>query len=180
MDKHTLNESSMPAAHPAAVALRRRAQVDGVPASLAVSPPAGGPLPQHRSGRNDRRWCKKGGRRQHERADEGSNNQGAKGPPVQAESGRWSGLPEQMVEAMRRLSASPREAEWLTAAQAAAHLGMGVRAFYSAVERGQVPAVRLGRRLRFSRTGLDHLLSPSRSGGLRPRVPSPGKETERW
>lgn len=133
-----------------------------------------------RSDRNDRRWCKRDGRRQHETADEGSDNQDAKGPSSPAESERWPGLPEQIAEALRRLLLLPREAQWLTAPQAAAYLGMGIRAFYSAVERGQIPAVRLGRRLRFSRAGLDHLLSRAQGGGVRSRVPSRGKETVRW
>jgi len=80
----------------------------------------------------------------------------------------------------RQLQAASQGTEWLTAAQAAAHLGMSLRALYSAVERRQVPTVRLGRRLRFNRAGLDRLLSGPRGGGLRPRVPSPGRESERW
>jgi excisionase family DNA binding protein len=47
---------------------------------------------------------------------------------------------------------------WLTAREAARYLGLGLRAFYSAVERRQIPASRLGRRLRFHRNGLDALL----------------------
>ena len=85
-----------------------------------------------------------------------------------------------MTQMERQLQAASQGTEWLTAAQAAAHLGMSVRALYSAVERLQVPTVRLGRRLRFNRAGLDRLLSGPRGGGLRPRVPSPGKESERW
>ncbi len=45
---------------------------------------------------------------------------------------------------------------WLTAAQAALYLGLpSIRALYQAVRRGQVPARRLGRRLRFLRQDLD-------------------------
>lgn len=48
---------------------------------------------------------------------------------------------------------------WLGADDAAAYLGMPSRkALYQAVRRGQVPAHRLGRRLRFSRPELDALL----------------------
>ena len=48
---------------------------------------------------------------------------------------------------------------WLTADEATAHLGFPSRkALYAAVERGQVPGHKLGRRLRFSRSELDALL----------------------
>jgi excisionase family DNA binding protein len=48
---------------------------------------------------------------------------------------------------------------WLTADQAAAHLGLPSRkALYQAVRRGQVPVHRFGKRLRFSRAELDHAL----------------------
>jgi excisionase family DNA binding protein len=71
--------------------------------------------------------------------------------------------------------------EWLSARDAAEHLGMNLKAFYSAVERGQVPASRIGRRLRFSRNGLDQLLlrRSRRAVQQPPRVPSPRKP-ERW
>jgi excisionase family DNA binding protein len=70
--------------------------------------------------------------------------------------------------------------EWLTAAEAAKFLGFdSMKAFYSAVERRQVPASRLGRRLRFHRAGLDRLLA-GRAVRMAGRVPSPGKESERW
>jgi excisionase family DNA binding protein len=51
------------------------------------------------------------------------------------------------------------EVRWLTADEAAAHLGFPSRkALYAAVERGQVPAHRLGRRrLRFKLDDLDTL-----------------------
>ncbi len=51
---------------------------------------------------------------------------------------------------------------WLNADEATAYLGLPTRkALYAAVERGQVPAHRLGRRrLRFSRDELDALLGP--------------------
>ena len=44
---------------------------------------------------------------------------------------------------------------WLTAAAAAAYLGMSRKALYQAVRRGQIQAHRLGRRLRFRREELD-------------------------
>jgi len=51
---------------------------------------------------------------------------------------------------------------WFTPAQAAAHLGLpSVRALYQVVRRGQVPAHRLGRRLRFRREELDRALAGS-------------------
>ena len=70
--------------------------------------------------------------------------------------------------------------EWLTAAQAAEYLSMRAKALYTAVERRQIPASRLGRRLRFHRAGLDRLLS-GRAGKIAARVPSLAtKESERW
>ena len=52
---------------------------------------------------------------------------------------------------------------WLTANEATVHLGFPSRkAFYAAVERGQVPAHKLGRRLRFRRSELDALLDGGR------------------
>ena len=54
-----------------------------------------------------------------------------------------------------RLHAEP----WMTADEAAAHLGLPSRkALYQAVRRGQVPVHRFGKRLRFSRTELDDAL----------------------
>ncbi len=53
---------------------------------------------------------------------------------------------------------------WMTALQAAQYLGLpSIRALYQAVRRGQVPARRLGRRLRFFRRDLD-----ASFGGRRP------------
>jgi hypothetical protein len=85
----------------------------------------------------------------------------------------------------RPLRPSPRadgsSSDWLTAPLAANHLGMSLKALYTAVARQQVPVSRLKRRLRFSRSGLNRLLL--RAGGrgdpLAPRVSSPGKESER-
>lgn len=56
---------------------------------------------------------------------------------------------------------------WLTAGEATAYLGLPTRkALYAAVERGQVPAHRFGRRrLRFKLDELDHLLGQVREAG---------------
>ncbi len=52
---------------------------------------------------------------------------------------------------------------WLTADETAGYLGLPTRkALYAAVERGQVPAHKLGRRLRFRREELDALLGRAR------------------
>jgi excisionase family DNA binding protein len=52
---------------------------------------------------------------------------------------------------------------WLTAAEATGYLGFPTRkALYAAVERGQVPAHKLGRRLRFRLEELDALLGRAR------------------
>jgi excisionase family DNA binding protein len=59
----------------------------------------------------------------------------------------------------RVLNTGERLVRWLTADEATAYLGFPSRkALYAAVERGQVPGHKLGRRLRFSRTELDALL----------------------
>ena len=58
-----------------------------------------------------------------------------------------------------RLNTSERLVRWLTTDEATAYLGFPSRkALYAAVERGQVPGHKLGRRLRFSRSELDALL----------------------
>ena len=44
---------------------------------------------------------------------------------------------------------------WLTAQEAARYLALTRKALYEAVRRGEVPAHRLGRRLRFNREELD-------------------------
>ncbi len=63
-------------------------------------------------------------------------------------------------QAKAPLAAAGGPSSWLTADAAAAHLGFPSRkALYAAVERGQVPAHRLGRRrLRFKLDELDSLL----------------------
>jgi excisionase family DNA binding protein len=62
--------------------------------------------------------------------------------------------------------AAPSEAvelRWLTATEATAYLGFPTRkALYAAVERGQIPAHKLGRRLRFRLEELDALLGRAR------------------
>jgi excisionase family DNA binding protein len=56
----------------------------------------------------------------------------------------------------------PMQAEgWMTAAQAATYLGLpSVPALYQRVARGQIPALRLGRQMRFRRRDLDALMTP--------------------
>ncbi len=55
---------------------------------------------------------------------------------------------------------------WLTAADAAAYLGLpSAAALRKRVERGQVPAHRWGRQLRFKRSELDGLVGPIRAPG---------------
>jgi len=52
------------------------------------------------------------------------------------------------------------EAVWLTADETVRYLGLRSRmALYQAVRRGQVPAHRFGRRLRFRRSELDEALA---------------------
>ncbi len=83
----------------------------------------------------------------------------------------WEAMPETAAEPPRargaaagslRFQTSPQAREdqlWLTADEATVFLGLPSRkALYTAVERGQVPASRLGRRLRFHRDGLHRLL----------------------
>jgi excisionase family DNA binding protein len=73
-------------------------------------------------------------------------------------------------------------ARWLTAEQVAARYGLTLKAVYRRASRGDLPSLRLGRRsMRFDRQALDKLLRASARGYLvERRVPSPGKETERW
>jgi excisionase family DNA binding protein len=55
-------------------------------------------------------------------------------------------------------------ARWLTADEATRYLGFPSRkALYQAVRRGQVPAHRLGRRLRFSAAEIDRLIYRTRT-----------------
>lgn len=93
---------------------------------------------------------------------------------------------ESMLEALLdRLGAAAAPApscttapDWLTAAQAAHHVGLSVKALYADVSRGgcfATAASRAGRRLRFNRQGLDRLLQKrGRARDLIPRVSSPG------
>lgn len=71
---------------------------------------------------------------------------------------------------MRRLAGHAEQATtallgpWMSADDAVEYLGFPSRkALYQAVRRGQVPAHRLGRRLRFSRPELDAVLRRSRT-----------------
>lgn len=64
----------------------------------------------------------------------------------------------------RTARALPVPSLWMDAEEAAAHLRLPSRsALYSAVARGSLPVHRLGRRVRFLRSELDHAL---RTGGL--------------
>lgn len=90
--------------------------------------------------------------------------------PVGQESFSWDGPPGQARPRPGRLPRPPTGPRWLTADEAAFHLGLPSRkALYAAVERGQVPAHRLGRRrLRFRLDELDSLLGPlPESAGVR-------------
>jgi excisionase family DNA binding protein len=85
----------------------------------------------------------------------------AKGP-VPAKRRAPKAMPAAAPPRPARPRPAPRqvgEVRWLTADEAAAHLGFPSRkALYAAVERGQVPAHRLGRRrLRFKLDDLDTL-----------------------
>ena len=62
--------------------------------------------------------------------------------------------------AMHTQSSTKQQPEpWMTAEQAATHLGLPSRkALYQAVRRGQVPVHRFGKRLRFNRAELDRAL----------------------
>lgn len=60
-------------------------------------------------------------------------------------------------------SAKTAERTWLTPAQAVRYLGLpSIRALYQCVRRGQLPAHRLGRSLRFLRGELDAVLKRER------------------
>ncbi len=54
---------------------------------------------------------------------------------------------------------APKASEWLTSEEAMKYLSFpSIEALYQAVRRGQVPARRIGRRLRFHRAELDSVL----------------------
>ena len=55
------------------------------------------------------------------------------------------------------------ERDWLNADQAADYLVLSRRALYEAVRRGEIPAYRLGRRLRFRKKELERLLQGNAS-----------------
>lgn len=168
MDEHSHQTPPHPAAAPATTIERQRSQH---PCVLA-------PGSERRQVSCDRRRAE-GGRRRDDQVDRSSAHRADPALPE-----RWAAFQEhvavRVAEAVRQRPESTHEPQWLTADQAAAYLGMSLRALYSAVERRQVPATRLGRRLRFNRGGLDRLLSSPRGGGLHSRVPSPGKDSERW
>lgn len=80
--------------------------------------------------------------------------------PVAQESFSWDAPPRKAPVRSPPLGRLPIGPRWLTADEATVHLGLPSRkALYAAVERGQVPAHRLGRRrLRFRLDELDSLL----------------------
>ena len=80
--------------------------------------------------------------------------------PVAQGSFSWEGPGREAPAKLPRLARPPTGPRWLTADEATVHLGLPSRkALYAAVERGQVPAHRLGRRrLRFRQDELDSLL----------------------
>jgi excisionase family DNA binding protein len=62
-----------------------------------------------------------------------------------------------------RFDTAERRLRWLTADEATLYLGLPTRkALYAAVERGQVPAHRFGRRLRFKPDELDSVFGRAR------------------
>jgi len=70
--------------------------------------------------------------------------------------GRRHGAADPPASPSRRTT----EAVWLTVEDAVRYLGLRSRmALYQAVRRGQVPAHRFGRRLRFRRSELDEALA---------------------
>jgi excisionase family DNA binding protein len=62
----------------------------------------------------------------------------------------------------------------LTVKEAAKLLGIGRNSAYEAAHRGEIPAVRIGRRLVVSRAALDRLLG---AGAMDPRALEPGGTT---
>ena len=82
--------------------------------------------------------------------------------PVGQESFSWNVPARKAPARSPRPERPPTGPRWLTADEATVHLGLPSRkALYAAVERGQVPAHRLGRRrLRFRLDELDSLLGP--------------------
>lgn len=94
------------------------------------------------------------------------------GPGADATAAPVAGRPRESTPVARaprpaarepRFNTEERRLRWLTADEATAYLGFPTRkALYAAVERGQVPAHKLGRRLRFSRSELDALLRRGR------------------
>jgi excisionase family DNA binding protein len=62
----------------------------------------------------------------------------------------------------------------ITVDEAAKALGIGRNSAYEAVHRGEIPAVRIGRRLVVPRAALDRLLG---AGAMDPGAPEPGGTT---
>jgi excisionase family DNA binding protein len=90
--------------------------------------------------------------------DPGADARAAPVPACPRESAPVARRPRQGAREPR-FDTEERRSRWLTADEATAYLGLPTRkALYAAVERGQVPVHRLGRRLRFSRSELDALL----------------------
>jgi excisionase family DNA binding protein len=102
------------------------------------------------------------GRRQE--ADRQAPGQSVRVGPADAPRGR--GERSRRSTAASPATAAPSDAiglRWLTATEATCYLGFPTRkALYAAVERGQVSAHRLGRRLRFRLEELDALLGRAR------------------
>jgi excisionase family DNA binding protein len=58
----------------------------------------------------------------------------------------------------------------MTVPEAAAYLGIGRTAAYEAIRRGQLPALRIGRKLRVSRTAVERALLEGGRGAGRPHA----------
>lgn len=52
-----------------------------------------------------------------------------------------------------------------TVDEMAAHLGIGRNAAYEAIKRGEIPVLRIGRRILVPRAALDHLLASPEAPG---------------
>jgi excisionase family DNA binding protein len=65
----------------------------------------------------------------------------------------------------------------LTIEEAAKALGIGRTLAYEAIKRGEIPTIRIGRRLLVPRSALDQLLGNAATNGAPPRVEPVGKRT---
>jgi excisionase family DNA binding protein len=63
-------------------------------------------------------------------------------------------MTEKTTKRQSRIRPEP-DSDFLDVKQAASYCGLGVRTLYDLANRQQVPAHRVGRTLRFSRSGLD-------------------------